>query len=93
MNRLAELRGEDEPVYQPAEDSHLLASIVAEKVEDSDLVLDVGTGSGYVGGFVAAETGARVIGSDLNPHAARQAQEAGLEVVRADRVAPRPRLV
>lgn len=88
MNRLAELREEDEQVYQPAEDSHLLAEAAAGEIDAGDLVLDVGTGSGYVGGYVAAETGARVIGSDVNPHAVRQAREAGLEAVLADLVAP-----
>lgn len=88
MNRLAELRGEGEQVYQPAEDSHMLAEAAAGEIDAGDLVLDVGTGSGYVGGHVAAETGARVIGSDVNPHAVRQARSSGLETVLADLVAP-----
>ena len=88
MNRLAELRGEEGKVYQPAEDSHLLAEAAVDAVVEGDLVLDVGTGSGYVGSYVAAETGARVIGSDRNPHAARKARDAGLEVALADLVAP-----
>jgi release factor glutamine methyltransferase len=88
VNRLTELRGEDEQVYQPAEDSHLLAAAAAGEIDAGDLVLDVGTGSGYVGGHVARETGAHVIGSDVNPYAVRQARDAGLEVVLADLVAP-----
>lgn len=88
MNRLAELRGESEQVYQPAEDSHLLATVACETIPSDSLVLDVGTGSGYVGATVAAETNARVIGADLNPHAVRQASERGIEVVRGDLVAP-----
>jgi len=79
---LAERR-EVEQVYQPAEDSKLLADAVVESVEAGDRLLDVGTGSGYVA-HRAREAGASVVGSDLNPHACRQAAEAGIPVVRAD---------
>jgi len=82
-------RREQEPdVYQPAEDSHLLAEAACERLEASDLVLEVGTGSGYVAQQIADETGARVIASDLNPHAVRQARSAGVETVQADLVSP-----
>jgi release factor glutamine methyltransferase len=81
---LADRRG-TEAVYQPAEDSRLLAETAVGYVEDSDRVLDVGTGSGYVARTVAEETGARVVASDLNPHACREARAgAGVPVVRAD---------
>jgi release factor glutamine methyltransferase len=72
-----------ETVYQPAEDSQLLADAVVEAVEPGDRLLDVGTGSGYVA-HRAGEAGARVVGSDLNPEACEQAAEAGVPVVRAD---------
>lgn len=75
-------------VYQPAEDSALLASVATEEVDEADRVLEVGTGSGYVAATVAETTGASVIGSDVNPHACRQARERGVEAVRADLVAP-----
>jgi release factor glutamine methyltransferase len=78
---LAEQRGV-ETVYQPAEDSRLLADAVVEGVERDDRLLDVGTGSGYVA-HRAAAAGARVVGSDLNPDACEQAVEAGVPVVRA----------
>lgn len=71
-------------VYQPAEDSRLLAAAAADYVGGDDRVLDLGTGSGYVARELADATGARVVGSDLNPHACRQALEAGVPVVRAD---------
>jgi release factor glutamine methyltransferase len=80
---LAERRN-TEQVYQPAEDSRLLAETAVDHVGADALVLDVGTGSGYVADRVATETGARVAGSDLNPHACRRASAAGLAVVRAD---------
>jgi len=83
---LADRRGV-ERVYQPAEDSKLLADAGVERVATGDRLLDVGTGSGYVAAR-AREAGARVVGSDLNPHACRQAREAGVSVVRGDLTAP-----
>lgn len=88
MTDLAERRGVETEVYEAAEDSHLLARAAVVRAESGDLVLDVGTGSGYVAVTVAETTGARVLGSDLNPHACRRAREAGVEAVRADLVAP-----
>jgi release factor glutamine methyltransferase len=63
----------DPTVYDPAEDSELLAAAAREHLTAGDHVLDVGTGSGYVAG-AAATTGARVVASDLNPHACRRAR-------------------
>ncbi|MFW6017307.1 MAG: HemK2/MTQ2 family protein methyltransferase [Halapricum sp.] len=83
---LASLRG-IEQVYQPAEDSYLLAQTAREYVADGDLVLEVGTGSGYVAAALA-ETGADVVATDLNPVACREAHETGLPVVRANLVEP-----
>jgi release factor glutamine methyltransferase len=86
--RLAQLR-DVETVYQPAEDSRLLAETATDHgVGSGDLVLDVGTGSGYVAARVREETGARVVGTDISPDACRQASEAGVSVVRANLVAP-----
>lgn len=80
---------DDQPnVYQPAEDSRLLAATAMNFVGPEELVLDVGTGSGYVAARVAEETGAQVVGTDRNPHACRQARERGIEAVRADLVTP-----
>lgn len=86
MTDLAERRGVETTVYQPAEDSALLAAVAEESVEASDRVLEVGTGSGWVAERVAGETGASVVASDVNPHATRQARDRGLEAVRADLV-------
>jgi len=85
--RLADERGV-ETVYQPAEDSRLLAGTVVDRVDSEDRVLDVGTGSGYVAARVAEATGATVVGSDVNPDACRQAREAGVPAVRADMFGP-----
>lgn len=84
---LAEWRGMPD-VYQPAEDSDLLARTAVDHVWPDDTVLDVGTGSGFVAARVGEETGARVLGSDLNPYACRQAREHGVEAVRANLLDP-----
>ena len=88
MTDLADRRGLDLDVYGAAEDSALLAGVAVGGVDRDDLVLDVGTGSGYVGRRIAAETGARVVGADVNPAACARAKEAGLDAVRADLVSP-----
>jgi release factor glutamine methyltransferase len=84
---LAERRDVETEVYQPAEDSALLASTVVDRIEDGDRVLEVGTGSGWIAEQIAAETGASVVASDVNPHACVQARERGLAVARTDLVA------
>jgi release factor glutamine methyltransferase len=109
MTDLADRRDTETEVYQPAEDSHLLAeaaiadlrnpttddSSVADAssdnsspADDAPLALEVGTGSGYVAESVADETGLRVLGSDVNPHACAQARERGVEAVLADLLEP-----
>ena len=81
---LADRRGIERDVYQPAEDSALLADVATSVITPDDLVLDVGTGSGFVAERIAEETGARVVGCDLNPHACRRARERGVPVVRGN---------
>lgn len=84
---LAARRGVDDAVvYQPAEDSGLLAEAAVEAARGR--VLEVGTGSGWVAARIAAERDLDVVGADLNPHAARQARERGVEAVVADLCAP-----
>ncbi|WP_254274086.1 HemK2/MTQ2 family protein methyltransferase [Haloarcula marina] len=84
--KLAEARGV-ESVYQPAEDSALLADAARERVNEGDRALDVGTGSGYVAAAMA-DAGADALGVDLNPEACRQARENGVPVVRGDLLSP-----
>lgn len=82
---------DDQPtVYGPAEDSALLAETATDHVAADDVVLDLGTGSGFVAATVAEATGAAVLGSDLNPHACRAARERGVRTVRADLLEPFP---
>jgi release factor glutamine methyltransferase len=72
---LASRRGVETTVYQPAEDSALLARAALSEVSSGYRVLEVGTGSGWVAARVAEETGATVVATDLNPHACRAARE------------------
>ncbi|WP_255170823.1 HemK2/MTQ2 family protein methyltransferase [Natrononativus amylolyticus] len=85
---LAERRGLETDVYQPAEDSRLLAETACDRLAGRETVLEVGTGSGYVAERIASETAARVVAADVNPHATQQARDRGLEAVRADLVSP-----
>ncbi len=82
FDRLAARRGIDGQVYEPAEDSWLLATVVLEEITAEDLVIDVGTGSGFVARRIADAVGATVIGTDINPHACRQAADAGVPTIR-----------
>lgn len=74
-------------VYEPAEDSYLLAETAIEHI-DGGSVLEVGVGTGYVAERVANETEANVVGSDLASEACSRAREAGIETVRADLTRP-----
>jgi release factor glutamine methyltransferase len=56
----------DEHVYEPAEDTFLLAEKLT--VMENDIVLDMGTGCGILAVF-AAEKAKRVVAVDVNPHA------------------------
>jgi release factor glutamine methyltransferase len=53
-------------VYEPAEDTFLLAENL--EVDKSDVVLDLGTGCGVLG-ILAAKKAREVIATDLNPYA------------------------
>ncbi|WP_172861713.1 HemK2/MTQ2 family protein methyltransferase [Halopenitus persicus] len=89
MTDLAERRGTETTVYQPAEDSGLLAE--AAIAEATGRVLEVGTGSGWVAERIAeadATGDLEVVASDVNPHACEQARERGLETVRASLLDP-----
>jgi release factor glutamine methyltransferase len=56
----------DEHVYEPAEDTFLLAERLA--VTEDDVVLEVGTGCGILA-VLAAEKAKRVVAVDVNPYA------------------------
>jgi len=56
----------DENVYEPAEDTFLLAEKMT--VTEDDAVLDIGTGCGILA-VLAAEKAKRVLAVDINPYA------------------------
>jgi release factor glutamine methyltransferase len=61
-----------EDVYEPAEDSFLIAESL--KVKEGEAILDLGTGCGILA-VSAAKKGGRVLAVDLNPYAIRCAKE------------------
>ncbi|QLD87968.1 methyltransferase domain-containing protein [Natronomonas salina] len=81
-------RREMPTVYEAAEDSRLLAETVVDRIGGDERVLEVGVGSGYIAGRVAEETGARVVGCDVNPEACEMARDEGVEAVRSNLADP-----
>ena len=81
-------RGVNIDLYEPAEDSFLLAGVCVDAIEGDERVLDVGTGTGFVAARIREERGAEVVGIDLNPTACQRAHESGIPVVRGDLLAP-----
>jgi release factor glutamine methyltransferase len=57
-----------EEVYEPAEDTFLLADYLAQVVKETDTILDMGTGCGLLA-VIAAKKALKVVATDLNPHA------------------------
>jgi release factor glutamine methyltransferase len=62
----------DEKVYEPAEDTLLLAENL--KVEENEVVLDVGTGCGILA-VLAAKKAKKVVAIDVNPYAIKCAEK------------------
>jgi len=70
-------------VYPPAEDSSLLLRAALREIGETDRVLEVGTGSGYVAAGLSGRAAA-VVATDINPYAAACARARGLAAVRTD---------
>jgi len=69
-------------VYAPAEDTWLLVRAAEKECRDGERVLEIGCGSGAIAGALCRR--ARVIATDINPHAVKAARDSGVEVVRTD---------
>lgn len=72
-----------EDVYEPAEDSFMLAEAAHGIVSEDMDVLEVGTGSGYVSAMIKPHVRC-LIATDINPNACRCARKNGIDVIRTD---------
>lgn len=74
-----------ENVYEPAEDSFLLADACIERIKDDSRVLEIGTGSGFVSSVILAnKKNVNLIASDLNPYALNCAKKNNVDVICCD---------
>ncbi len=73
----------NDEVYQPAEDTYLLLDAALAESRPADSVLEIGCGSGFISQELGPKV-ARLLATDINPHAVRSARARGVEVIRAD---------
>ena len=71
-------------VYDPAEDSYLLADAAISYARDGMRVLEIGTGTGFVSSVLLANVNVNLTATDINPHAAKCAKSNGIEVIRTN---------
>ncbi len=69
-------------VYEPAEDSFLMIEAALREVKRSDIILEIGTGSGIVSMFI--KDIAQLIATDISPQAVKCAKLNGIDVIRTD---------
>jgi release factor glutamine methyltransferase len=71
-------------VYEPSEDSFLLAEAALTEIRGTEKVLEIGCGSGIISAVIKANTNATIFGIDINPNAVKCSKDNGIEVVRGD---------
>lgn len=77
--------GDSDLVYEPAEDSFLLAEAALKEAKPGMRILEIGTGSGFVSAVLLANLkGIKLIATEINPHAALCAKRNGVQVIRTD---------
>jgi release factor glutamine methyltransferase len=77
--------GDADCVYEPAEDSFLLADAALKEAGPGMRILEVGTGSGFVSAVLLANLkDIYLLATEINPHAACCAKANGVEVIRTD---------
>jgi len=79
------MKYDPDQVYSPEADTLMLLDAASAEARPGDRVLEVGTGSGLIAAEMARIARiARVVATDINPHAVLCAGRAGVEVVRTD---------
>jgi len=63
-----------EEVYEPAEDTFLIADVLSRTVAEGETVLEVGTGCGILA-VIASRKAKKVVATDINPHAIKCTKE------------------
>lgn len=81
------MKPDPDQIYFPAEDTYLLIRAALAEVTESDRVLEVGTGSGAVASAVMA-VAPKTAATEINPHAAWYAADAGVAVIRGNLLDP-----
>jgi release factor glutamine methyltransferase len=77
--------GDTDIVYEPAEDSFLLADAALKEAKPGMRILEVGTGSGFVSAVLLANLkDILLLATEINPHAALCAKANGVELIRTD---------
>lgn len=71
-------------VYEPSEDSFLLAEAALSEIKGTERILEVGCGSGIISAVIKANTIAKITGIDINPYAAACTKENGVDAIRGD---------
>jgi release factor glutamine methyltransferase len=84
--RKARIRlGDTDLVYEPAEDSFLLADAALKEAKPGMHILEIGTGSGFISSVLLENLkDIRLVATEINPHAARCAKTNAVEVIRTD---------
>ena len=73
-----------EDVYEPAEDSFLLADSALVFARNGMNILEIGTGTGFVSAVIQANLEVNLLATDINPHAVKCACNNGVQTIRAD---------
>jgi release factor glutamine methyltransferase len=73
-----------EDVYEPREDSRLLAETAVAVCDEDDKVLDLGAGTGFVGEFVMDSVHSDVVCSDISRKSCLRAYQTNKKTVQGD---------